>query len=698
MAVEEPSDNPFVRHPSTEFAPIDDLSEEEAMAEVQALREAIRFHDYRYHIEHDPVIADRTYDALFERLVMLEEAFDLEDPSSPTQRVAPEPISAFETVEHVRPMLSLDASAEADDVYEFDRRVRQEVGDATYVLEPKFDGVAIELVYAEGALDRAVTRGDGYEGDDVTANVRTIPTVPVELFGDPPSLLALRGEIYMPKDGFQVYNEERIQTGQDPFANPRNAAAGTLRQLDPSVVAQRPLDCFVFDVLDADEPWETRWEEHHAIQSFGLPVSDRVSHTEDIAEAIEYRDELLDERDDLEYEVDGIVIKVNERDLREALGQTARASRGAFAYKFPARTEETAITSIIVQVGRTGRVTPLALLEPVDVGGVTVSRASLHNFEEVRKKDVNEGDIVRVERAGDVIPYVAEVVEKRSDGYFQPPDRCPICESPIEFEGPLAYCTGGRSCTAQLREAVLYFASDAGLDIDGLGEETVRQFFEEGLIVDDIADLFTITKRELSSLEGWGEKSATNLLNELERVSNPPLDDFLAALGIPEVGPTVARKLAAAFGSLEAIMEASLDELEAVEEVGPVVAQAVRDWFDEPANRTLIEALDANGVTPQTWQATQTGDRFTDVTIVITGSLPTLSRGDATDIIEREGGSVTSSVSGNTDFLIVGENPGSRKVEDATNHGVQTLDGPTFESWLLGEADRPRQARLGEEF
>lgn len=698
MVVEEPSDNPFVRNPPTAFTPTEELSEEDAEEEVSLLREAIRFHDYRYHIEHDPVIADRTYDELFERLETLESAFDMTDPSSPTQRVAPEPISSFDTVEHVRPMLSLDASADEEEVFDFDRRVRDEVGEVSYVLEPKFDGVAIELVYTDGTLDRAVTRGDGYEGDDVTTNVRTIRSVPVELFGGPPSLLALRGEIYMRRDDFQAYNEERVQSSQEPFANPRNAAAGTLRQLDPSVVAARPLDCFVFDVLDADDPWETRWEEHQSIQSFGLPVSDRVEFTEDIERAIDYRDELLERRDALDYEVDGIVIKVNERDQREALGQTARASRGAFAYKFPARTEETTIAAITVQVGRTGRVTPLALLEPVDVGGVTVSRASLHNFEEIRKKNINEGDIVRIERAGDVIPYVAEVTEKRSKGRFEAPGRCPICDSPIEFKGPLSYCTGGRSCPAQLREAVIYFASDDGLDIDGLGEESVRQFMEAGLIVDDIADLFALTERDLTALEGWGKRSATKLLNELERVSDPPLDDFIASLGIPEVGPTVARKLAAAFGSIEAIADASTEELEAVEEVGPIVAQAIYDWFDDPDNRALLDALAEHGVAPQSWEKTQTGDRFAGMTIVITGSLPTLSRGDATELIEREGGRVTSSVSGNTDYLVVGENPGTRKVTDAEELGIETLDGDTFESWLLGDEKRPRQAQLGEDF
>ncbi|MFP4627542.1 MAG: NAD-dependent DNA ligase LigA [Halobacteriales archaeon] len=697
MAVEAPVDNPFVREPPTSFEPIDELGEAAAREEVELLREAIRYHDYRYYVANDPVVADRTYDRLFDRLEALEEAFDLVDADSPSQRVAPGPLDAFEEVEHVRPMLSLDASAQADDVREFDRRVHDEVGDVAYVCEPKFDGVAIELVYDEGRLDRAVTRGDGRVGDDVTQNVRTIEAVQERLFGDPPAVLALRGEIYMPRDGFQALNERRVQDGLDPFANPRNAAAGTLRQLDPSVVAERPLEYFVFDVLDASDPWQSRWEEHQDLTTLGLRVPEHVERVDDIEGAIDFREELLERRDDLNYEIDGIVIKVDDRDQRETLGTTARASRGAYAYKFPARTEETTVSRITVQVGRTGRVTPLALLEPVDVGGVTVSRASLHNFEEVRKKDVNEGDVVRVQRAGDVIPYVAEVVEKHSDGPFEPPARCPICDSPIAFDGPLAYCTGGRSCPAQLREAVIYFASRSGLDIEGIGEESVRQFLEAGLIEDDIADLFAITKRDLLDLPGWGEASADNLLAELEVAKEPPLDDFIAALGIPDVGPTIARQLARHFGTLEDLAGADREALEAVTDVGPEVAGSILAWFADPDNRRLLDALADHGVEPQADEA-EAGDRLEGVTVVFTGALPTMTRDEATEAIEREGGRVTSSVSSNTDYLVVGDDPGETKLADAEAHGIETIDGADLEEWLGGDEDRPRQARLGEDF
>lgn len=697
MAVEEPADNPYLRDPPTELSPIEELDVSAAREEVALLREAIRYHDYRYYVEHDPIIADRTYDRLFDRLEALETTFDLVDPDSPTQRIAPTPQDELETVEHVQPMLSLDASGEANDVREFASRVQGEVGEVTFVTEPKFDGAAIELVYEDGTLERAVTRGDGYEGDDVTANVRTVGSVPKRLFGDPPAFLAVRGEIYMPREEFHAYNQQRVEAGKDPFANPRNAAAGTLRQLDPSVVAERPLDCFVFDVIETDEPWATRWAEHDAIGGFGLPVSDLVERVDDIEAAIEYRDRLLDRRESLDFEIDGIVIKVNEREQRAALGSTARFDRGAYAYKFPARSDETAITAITVQIGRTGRATPLALLEPVDVGGVTVSRASLHNFEEIAAKEINEGDVVRVQRAGDVIPYVESVVEKRSTGHFEPPDTCPVCASPIEFDGPLAYCTGGRRCEAQLRESVIYFASEAGLDIEGLGDQRVRQLLDAGLIEDDIADLFELSTRELTALEGWGEKSAANLLEELEAAKTAPLSAVIAALGIPEVGPTIARNLARAFSSLDALAGATRDELEAVDDVGPAVATAIETWFDDEHNRTLLERLASVGFDPEPPSAT--GDRFEGLTIVFTGSLPEMSRSEATERFEREGGRVTSSVSGATDYLVVGESPGQSKREDAEEHGTETVDGETFESWLLGDDDAgAAQTTLDEAF
>ncbi|MFW6317482.1 MAG: NAD-dependent DNA ligase LigA [Halorubrum sp.] len=669
-------ENPYLRDPPTDFEPVEDLDEEAAREQATQLREAIREHDRRYYVENDPIVADRTYDALFSRLRELEEAFGLEHPDSPTRGVGGEPLEAFETVEHVAPMLSIDASGDAADVREFDRRVRDEVGDVDYVCEPKFDGISMEVVYEDGSLERAVTRGDGREGDDVTRNARTIGSVPERLHDAPPDFFAVRGEVYMPKDAFQAYNRERLERGDEPFANPRNAAAGTIRQLDPSIVAERPLEVFYFDVLDASELEDAHWDELRTLPTYGLRTNDRVERVDAIEGAIDYRDRLLAERDDLPYEIDGVVIKVDDREAREELGATSRHDRWAYAYKFPARAEVTTIVDVAAQVGRTGRVTPVALLEPVDVGGVTVSRASLHNPEEIAAKGVNVGDTVRVQRAGDVIPYVEEVVEKGSEGHYELPERCPVCDSPIEREGPIAYCTGGLACDAQLRRSIEYYASDDGLDVEGLGERTVRQLVDAGL-VGSVADLYDLEREDLLDLEGWGETSAENLLAELEDNREPPLSAFLSALGIRHVGPTTARNLAREFGSFEAIRETALEEperLEATDDVGETVAEAIHDFFASEANAAVVDDLLAHVSPREDGTAGEGGDELEGLTFVFTGSLPDLTRSDAQGLVEAHGANATGSVSGNTDFLVIGENPGARKREDAEANDVSVLD------------------------
>ncbi|MFD1688672.1 NAD-dependent DNA ligase LigA, partial [Halolamina salifodinae] len=490
MTEEPPADNPYVREPDTDFAPAGGLSAADAREQAAQLREAIRYHDYRYYVENDPVISDRAYDDLFERLQTLETEFDLETEDSPIRRVGGEPVEDLEDVELVVPLLSIDSSGEADEVREFDERVRRELDDGAdvdYVCEPKFDGLSIEIIYVDGRYERAATRGDGEVGDDVTENVRTIPSVPQRLRGDYPPVLVVRGEVHMPLAAFQEHNAERVEQGQDPFANPRNAAAGTLRQLDPSVTAERPLDCFFYDVLWASDEvapveeigptgadsedaasvggaeldgLDTHWDEHQQLPDWGLQVNERHRLVDDIEGAIAFRNELQEVREDLDYEIDGTVLKVNDREQCRRLGTTSRHYRWAYAYKFPARKEETRIADIVVQVGRTGRLTPVALLDPVDVGGVTVSRASLHNQSEIAALGVDVGDVVRVERAGDVIPYVSEVVESNSEGYFELPDSCPVCGSDVEADGPLQFCTGGLSCPAQLKRSVEHYGSD----------------------------------------------------------------------------------------------------------------------------------------------------------------------------------------------------------------------------------------------
>ncbi|MDS0296109.1 NAD-dependent DNA ligase LigA [Halogeometricum luteum] len=674
--------NPYLTDPDTDFDPVESLSREDAEREAERLREAIREHDYRYYVAADPLVADRAYDALFARLQDLEDAFDLDDASSPTRRVGGEPLDELETIEHVARMLSIDQSVEEEDVREFDRRVRDSVGEVTYVCEPKFDGLSVEVVYEDGEYVRAATRGDGDRGDDVTEQVRTIRSVPLRLRGDHPDFLAVRGEVYMPKDAFREMNRERVEADEEPFANPRNAAVGTLRQLDPAVTAGRPLECFFYDVLDASEVPETQSETLERLETWGLRTNGEVrTDAETIDDAVDYREEMMAAREGLNYEIDGTVIKVDRRDQREELGATSRSVRWAFAYKFPARTEVTTVTDVVVQVGRTGRLTPVALLEPVDVGGVTVSRASLHNPDEIERLGVDVGDAVRVKRAGDVIPDVAEVVEKRAEGTFAFPEACPVCGSPVEREGPLAFCTGGLACEAQLVRAVDHYAMRGALDIEGLGGERVEQLVDAGLVT-GLPDLYRLEREELAELEGWGETSADNLVREIEATKSPSLSAFLVGLGVPEVGGSTARNLARAFGSLDAVMDASEEELEEVDDVGPTVAERIREFFDTETNREAVAELRSLGVEPETEETADEGDDELDgLTFVFTGSL-SVTRGAAQDLVEAHGASATGSVSGNTDYLVVGESPGQSKRDDAAENDVEELDEAAFASLL----------------
>ncbi|EJN59977.1 NAD-dependent DNA ligase LigA [Halogranum rubrum] len=683
MTEQASSENPYLRDPPTEFDPVEALDKDAARDQAESLREAIREHDHRYYVEGEPLVADRTYDALFSRLQELEDVFGLQTEDSPTRRVGGEPIDELDTVEHVIRMLSIEQSGEAEDVRTFDERVRKEVGEMgeiEYVCEPKFDGLSVEVVYEEGEYTRAATRGNGEEGDDVTAQVRTIRSIPQKLRGDYPDSLAVRGEIYMPRDEFTQYNRERVEAGEDPFANPRNAAAGSLRQLDPAVVADRPLECFFYDVMDATERPDTNWVEYEKLADWGLRTTDDVELVDDIEDAIDYRDGMQERREDLNYEIDGTVIKVNDREQCDALGETSRAIRWAFAYKFPARAEVTTIQDVVVQVGRTGRLTPVALLDPVDVGGVTVSRATLHNPDEIESLGVNVGDTVRVKRAGDVIPQVAEVVEKNSEGHYQFPETCPVCGSDVERDGPIAFCTGGLACEAQLERAIDHYASRGGLDIEGLGGERVEQLREAGL-VETLPDLYRLDREEVAELEGWGETSADNLVNEIEAAREPELANFLAALGIPDVGGATARNLARAFGTFEAVSAASEEALQDVPDVGPKVAEKIREFFENEENAAVIDDL-LQFVTPQEVEMEKEDlDALDGLTFVFTGSL-SVTRGDAQALVQRYGANATGSVSGNTDYLVAGDDPGQSKRDDAEANDVPILDEEAFEAFL----------------
>lgn len=678
------NENPYVRDPPTDFDPVADLDDERAAAQAELLREAIREHDYRYYVESAPVIADRTYDALFARLQELEDTFDLQTDDSPTRRVGGDPIDELDTVEHEVLMLSIDQSGEAEDVRAFDERVRREIGEAStvaYACEPKFDGLSIEVIYEKGRFVRAATRGNGERGDDVTAQVRTIRSIPQRLRGDYPDFLAVRGEIYMPRDEFQAYNHERVESGEDPFANPRNAAAGSLRQLDPDVVAERPLECFFYDVMRATDHPESNWAEYEKLADWGLRTTDDIELVDGIEDAIDYRDRMMKRREDLNYEIDGTVIKVNDREQCERLGRTSRSVRWAFAYKFPARAEVTTVRDVIVQVGRTGRLTPVALLEPVDVGGVTVSRATLHNPDEIAELNVNVGDTVRIKRAGDVIPQVSEVLEKHSEGYFQFPEKCPVCDSDVERDGPIAFCTGGLACGAQVEQAIDHYASRGGLDIEGLGGERIEQLREAGL-VETLPDLYRLNRERLAELEGWGGASADNLVREIDDTREPELANFLAALGVPKVGGATARNLAREFGTFECVRTASEEELLNVPDVGPKVAETIREFFDNEENAAVIDDL-LQFVTPREG-AVEGGDgpaELDGLTFVFTGSLA-ITRGEAEELVQSRGANATGSVSANTDYLVGGDNPGQSKRDDAEANGVPILTEAEFREFL----------------
>jgi len=679
--MERPADNPRVEPHEPDFTPVDELSEEEAGEEADLLREALRYHDHRYYVLDDPVIADGLYDRLFSRLQELEEAWpDLRTDDSPTRRVGGVVRDELPTVEHLAPMLSLDSGHEEAAVREFDQRVRRGLeadGEVDYVAELKFDGLSIELVYRDGGLERAATRGDGVRGEDVTENVRTIGSVPLRLGGAPPPLLAVRGEVYMPLAGFHAMNRERVERNEEPFANPRNAAAGALRVLDSSITASRPLDAVFFDILAVewdDGPPGSHRSELEALEGWGFKVDGRTRAMQGIDAAIDYHHELEEARDDLPYEIDGIVLKVDSREARERLGVRSRSPRFAFAYKFAPRLEVTTVEDIVISVGRTGILTPLALLAPVEVGGVTISRASLHNYDQVRDKDVRPGDRIRVARAGDVIPYVVERVDERPDDErpppFEMPDSCPVSGSDIVRDGAYFVCTGGLSCPAQLQGSVIHYASRPALDIEGVGEKTVLQLMDADLIQDSVVDLYDLTFDDLLPLEGFAETKAENLVEAVEASKDTTLGRFIYALGIRHVGEHVADVLARELGDIHAVMDAEEERLQEIREIGPEVAHSIREFFDQEENREVVERLLERGVEPRVEERRDVfdGERF-----VITGGLDRRTRDETDDLLDRLGARVTSSVSGRTDWVVVGENPGS-KADRARELDVEILD------------------------
>ncbi len=678
------------------------MTRADAASQVLRLRRAIERHNHLYYVEASPEISDGEYDGLFRRLVALEEAFpDLVTSVSPTQRVGAAPRQDLPTVPHTAPMLSLDSTKEEADLLRFDERIRKSVdAPVEYLLEPKLDGASLELVYENGALTRAVTRGNGREGEGVTENVRTIPSVPLRLRDEvrpAPAFLAVRGEVLMYLSAFRALNQKLLEEGSDPFANPRNAAAGALRQLDSRITAQRPLDLLAFDVLSVTGT-EFR-EDRHVIQAlgdWGFRVPERVDLVDSVEGVLEYHRSFFEDRDDLDYEIDGIVVKLNDLGLRGAMGSTSRHPRWALAYKFEPRKEVTRIQRIAVSVGRTGVVTPVALLLPVEVGGVTVSRASLHNREEVARKDVREGDLVRIQRAGDVIPQVLGRVheEERLRGpEFQMPDECPACHAALVERGPFTVCPNQFGCPAQLKGKIVHFGSRSALDIEGLGEETATLLVDRGL-VKELADLFDLRETQLEVLPGFAEKSAGKLVEAIRAKKRIGLRRFLIGLGIPEVGEAVARDLSLHFKSLETIREADREALEAVFGIGPKMSEVIHAFLNDPENARAIDAVLARGVKLDPPKV-PVASSFEGRKFVFTGGLTSMTRAQAKKLVEEAGGRAVSAVSSETDYVVAGEDAGS-KLTRALELGVEVLDEEAFLRLLSGAGVEDPESNDGE--
>lgn len=666
-------------------------------SKLESLREQIRHHNYRYHVLDDPEVPDAEYDRLMRQLQILEKEHpELVTDDSPTQRVGDTPVSAFGTVQHQVPMLSLDNAFEPDELREFHRRVTErleledDANSLLYTAEPKLDGAAVSLLYENGQLMRGATRGDGTTGEDITHNVRTIEAIPLRLIGQGyPTTLEVRGEVFMPKAGFDAYNARARAAGEKTFVNPRNAAAGSLRQLDPKLTAERPLDIYVYSVgrIDGGVLPATHSEVLERLQDWGLKTCPERSVVKGVEGCLAFYASIGAKRDSLPYEIDGVVYKVDNLLQQRELGFVSRAPRWAIAHKFPAQEELTTVDGVEFQVGRTGAVTPVARLKPVFVGGVTVSNATLHNIDELHRKDVRVGDTVTIRRAGDVIPEVVGVISNRrpkGTRRVQLPERCPVCGSAVTREDgeAVARCSGGLFCSAQRAEALKHFVSRKAMDIEGLGAKLIEQL----VAIDRLktpADIFQLDKDELAELERMGEKSAENLVSSIMASRSTTLARFLYALGIREVGEATAVALAAYFGKLDGVASANEKELLAVPDVGPVVAARIRSFFDEAHNRDVIDALQNSGVH---WPETEPQQNPTDgplsgKTFVLTGTLSIMTRDEAKQKIQARGGKVTGSVSKKTDFVVHGEKPGS-KLAKAQNLEVATLDESAFKKLL----------------
>ena len=662
------------------------------LSEIEKLRDEIRRHDELYYVGNAPEISDREYDQLMENLQKLEEANpELITFDSPTQRVGGRPAEGFPEVVHTRQMLSLDNSYNIDELRAFDDRCQRlaEGRKLEYVAELKIDGLSLSLQYEDGLLIRGVTRGDGRIGEDITQNARTIRSVPLRLKSTSKRIdsLEVRGEAYIPRDVFERTNAEREELGEPRYMNPRNAAAGAIRQLDSRLVAKRKLDMFAYDLLvNTRKPFPTHWEALDWLDAAGFRVNPHRKLCTTIDEVIEFANEKEVLRDELGYEIDGLVVKVNSTALQDEFGATSKAPRWAIAYKYPARQASTKVLDIFVSVGRTGAITPVAILEPVFLAGTTVSRATLHNEDEIRRLDVKIGDTVMIEKSGEIIPKVLSVVTSKRTGKekdFEPPENCPVCGGLISRpEGEVVARCVAADCTAQLMGRLLHFASRRAMRIEGLGDVLAEQLVAANL-VKDVGDLYSLTLDQVASLPRMAKKSASNLLSQIEASKTRDLSNLIYALGIRHVGERTAGILAHELGSLEKLMEASVEELDAIPEIGLTVAESVRDWFDDEGNRALCDRLRAVGIKTETERrsSAQVDERFAGKQFVLTGTLTSFTRDEARALIEARGGRVNSSVSKKTDYVVAGEAAGS-KLDKAEALGVTVIDENAFKGML----------------
>lgn len=658
-----------------------------AWKKIGDLRNIITYHNQRYYQQDAPEISDAEYDRLMRELQELEHQYPDEYlASSPTQRVGAAPLAKFVSVTHPSAMLSLANAFSPEEIIDFDNRIKRlgKVDRIAYVAEPKLDGLAVNLIYEKGLFVRGATRGDGVNGEDVTQNLKTISSLPLKMHKNGikaiPSSIEIRGEVYMESEPFQKLNHRRIEKGEEPFANPRNAAAGSLRQLDWKITSRRPLNIFLYNVGEVKGiSFSNHWEVLQTLKSWGFPVNPLIEQAKDIHGCIQYFENIGKQRENLPYEVDGVVLKVNDLALQADLGAVSRNPRWALACKFPATQETTIIKDIIVQVGRTGTLTPVAIMEPKNVGGVVVSRATLHNEDEIIKKDIRIGDTVVIQRAGDVIPEVVNVVSSKRTGSekeFHMPHKCPECGSEVvRPEGEVAHRCVNLACPAQLKEHIRHFSSHGGLDIEGLGEKVSAQLFDSGLIQDP-ADLYFLTKEKLLGLDRHGEKSAQNLIESIGRAKSPSLDRFIYALGIRHVGEHTAKLLSAHFGSMDNLMKAKVEDLTAINEIGPEIAQSTIDFFHEPKNKAVMSKFFKAGVEPQkkvsTANALLQGKSF-----VFTGTLANMPRNTAKEIVESLGGSIHSNTTAKTTYVVAGSDPGS-KLDKANSLSITVLNEKEF--------------------